>query len=116
MSMTKADYLKYQAAVQRGLAGLKFVSTGACPGCVDCGLSDEPTDQERELAEEPSFSWSACDCCGSRLGGDRHPAHGFLTQDGADHLSHMRVCSDCLYYINYGQLDDMTMLDMESAS
>lgn len=21
--------------------------------------------------EESSFSWSACDCCGSRLGGDR---------------------------------------------
>ena len=23
---------------------------------------------------EPSFSWSACDYCGSRLGGDRYPA------------------------------------------
>lgn len=113
--MNKAEYLKYQAAVQHGLKGLTHVSTGACPGCVDCGLPDEPTDQERELAEEPNFSRLACDCCGSRLGGDRHPAHGFLTQDGAEHLCHMQVCSDCEYYLNYGQLDDSAMMEIEAS-
>lgn len=29
--------------------------------------------------EEQEFSWSECDCCGSSLGGSRHPAH-FVTQ------------------------------------
>lgn len=26
---------------------------------------------------EPSFSWQPCEGCGSRLGGDRHPATGW---------------------------------------
>ena len=30
-----------------------------------------------------------------------------------DELVHLSVCSDCLYYSEYGQLDDQTMLDME---
>lgn len=73
----------------------------------------EPTDHERELAEEPSFSWSSCDCCGSTLGGDRHPAHGY---DKDDNLIHLNVCADCFYYLNYGQLDDVSMLEIEATN
>lgn len=165
--MTKTEYADYEAAVARGLKGLEHVSTGACPGCGECGLLStweiqgpaetlatlrerfhfpksfkdeeacleeiealreepdaddldlstlqavecEPTERERECAEEPSFSWSSCDCCGSTLGGDRYPAHGWLGKT----LVHLDVCTDCLYYLNYGQLDDLTMLEMESA-
>lgn len=29
--------------------------------------------------EDLEFSWAECDCCGSSLGGSRHPAH-FVTQ------------------------------------
>lgn len=113
--MNAQEYAEYQKAVERGTAGLTFVSTGACPGCVDCDLSGEPTDHERELASEPFFSWHACDCCGSNLGGNRVPAHGFYHADGADHLVHMDVCEDCDYYLNYGRLDDMTMMEVEQS-
>lgn len=109
--MTKSEYAEYQAAVERNLKGLEFVSTGACPGCEDCGLEKEATGYEIETATEPSFSWSSCDACGSTLGGDRHPAHGRMS-DGT--LLHLNVCTDCLYYLNYGQLDDTTMEAMAS--
>jgi hypothetical protein len=110
--MTKAEYAVYEASVKRNLDGLRFVSTGACPGCADCGLSDNPTDHECECAEEPGFSWSRCECCGSRLGGDRYPAHYV---DSNNEIQHFEVCSDCLMYLNYGQLDDLTMMEMENS-
>jgi hypothetical protein len=25
------------------------------------------------------------------------------------------VCTDCMYYLEYGQLDDMTMIDMKES-
>lgn len=106
---TLKEYEAYKQAVERGLEGLTFVSTGACPGCKECGLGPEPSNEERELAEEAHFSYSACDCCGSTLGGDRHPAHG---RDKDNQIVHFSVCVDCLYYINYGQLDDMTMAQL----
>jgi hypothetical protein len=76
--MTKTEYQEYEEAVKQGLAGLEFVSTGACPGCDECELGEECTDRERELADEPHFSWRSCDVCNSSLGGDRHAAHGQL--------------------------------------
>lgn len=81
-------------AVERELRGCEAFSVGSCPGCVVCGLSVEPTEDERSLAEESHFSWSECDSCGSSLGGDRHPAHFLL--DGE--IQHLSVCADCLLY------------------
>jgi len=109
--MNAKQYKAYQQAVEHNLRGLSFISTGACPGCDECGLSDEPTEDEVELAGEPHFSWSACECCGSRLGGDREPAHA---RDKNNTLIHFSVCVDCLYYLNYGRLDDSSMLEIES--
>lgn len=48
-------------------AGVSFeasivATAGVASGLICCGDS--------ELDEE--FSWSACECCGSRLGGSRH--------------------------------------------
>lgn len=110
--MTKQQYSKYEAAVDHNLKGLHAISTGACPSCPDCGLGEDCSDHDRELAEESSFSWSECESCGSTLGGNRHPAHAL---DKENRLYHLMVCEDCLYYLNYGQLDDMTMMDMEKA-
>ena len=109
--MTKQEYARYESAVECGLRGLEFVSTGACPGCGECGLSDDCTDHDREIAGEPHFSWSACECCGSGLGGDRYQAHG---RDSNGDLVHFEVCVDCLYYITYGRLDDTTMMEIGS--
>jgi len=110
--MTTSDYTKFKASIERNLAGLSFLSTGACKCCAECGLGESPSDHAIELADEPSFSWHACDACGSTLGGDRHPAHG--RTDGGK-LLHLSVCSDCLYFLNYGKLDDKTMMEMETA-
>ena len=92
---------KYAKAVEHNLEGLTFVSTGACPGCEDCGLEDVPDmdDERYEMANEASFSWSQCDSCDSMLGGDRHPAHGVM--DDGETL-HLDICTDCLFYLNYG--------------
>ena len=48
------------------------------------------------------FSWSSCDRCGSRLGGERHPAvewHGkewFVGMKSYD----VEICVDCLQAIS----------------
>lgn len=119
-------------AVKRGLEGLEHVSAGACPGCHECGLDDDdcktcdgigeiedgtpckdcggtgsiPVDPEDhrqlDLANEPHFSWHECDCCGSHLGGDRHPAHGIAKINDRETLVHLDVCTDCLCYLANG--------------
>ena len=61
---------------------------------------------------EPSFSWFPCDICGSRLGGDRYnvtiATHKNITYND------FRGCSHCLYYNEYGKLDDITMMEIEN--
>lgn len=143
--MTKQQYAEFQAAVERNLKGIEFISTGACPGCPECGLENktcpscngdghqfehdhngqpcpvcngegqiECSEHDRELAEEASFSWRPCDSCGSSLGGNRYPAHGWMKREGhEDLLLHLNVCTDCLYFLNYGKLDDQSMMEME---
>lgn len=106
---TKEKYERYQKTVDENLEGLEHVSSGPCPGCEECGLSEEPSDEEYDLASEPHFSRSPCEACGSRLGGDRYPAHGIL--DGE--IIHFNVCPDCYYYLTYGHLDDMSMMEVE---
>jgi hypothetical protein len=88
----------YTDNVESTLGGLP-VATGARPGCQDCGLPEDATDEQCQRAEESSFSWSPCEACGSTLGGDRHPAHGTFTDDSIVHLD---ICTDCLFYIANG--------------
>ena len=90
----------YTESVEHYLEGIEAVSVGACPGCHECDLDEEPTEEEVQLAEEPWFSWHGCDSCGSTYGGDRHPAHG-LDESSGD-LLHLTVCTDCLFYIANG--------------
>lgn len=62
---------------------------------------------------EPHFSWYWCDCCSRDLGGNRYDCCGYnpTTKEIQDGYS---ICEDCLYFATYGQLDDMTMLDLET--
>ena len=92
--MNKQQYADYQAAVaefmeSEGLQNLSIV----------------------EGFEEPYFSWSPCDCCGSPLGGDRYDCNGY-NSDTKEVQEGYSVCVDCVYYAEYGQLDDMTMLEI----
>lgn len=68
-------------------------------------------DEETGENDEPSFSWGPCQCCGSTLGGDRYKCNGY--NPTTKEVQNYTVCTDCVYYAEYGQLDDMTMMDME---
>lgn len=60
---------------------------------------------------ENTFSWDSCDCCQDDGGGARYELHAH--QDGNSEIVTFSVCPDCLYYANYGRLDDVTMLRIE---
>jgi len=97
----------FAIAVESGLTGLKAVSTGTCPGCeicrADLGFDTvaklEAAYEAGKVVDEPFFSQSPCECCGSRLGGDREAAHG-IESDGS--IAHFHVCVDCALYLANG--------------
>ena len=91
----------FEQAFEQQTAGLDYLSAGACPGCADCGLEVDHTDDEYDMANEGHFSRSWCDTCGSRFGGDRYPAHANLAETGE--LVHLDVCTDCLMYMANGE-------------
>lgn len=93
--MTKREYAEYQQAVadffeREGIANLSSTSS------------------------EPFFSWSPCECCGRPEGGDREEASGYnpKTQEVQNYDC---ICTDCIYYAEYGQLDDTTMQEIEDS-
>jgi hypothetical protein len=105
--MTKEEYADYEEAFAAWIEGVKFPSSGYCPGCTEC---PEPLYDGDYAFVEPSFSWHACEICGNHFGGDRYPVH---TVDINGDIIHWDACCDCVYYLEYGQLDDMTMLEIE---
>jgi len=70
------------------------------------GITNLSTDYEKN--GEAYFSWRPCDCCGTPLGGNRKHATGY--NPTTKEIYEYEVCQDCIYYAEYGQLDDMTML------
>lgn len=49
--------------------------------------------------DEQHFSWSPCDCCGSRLGGDRWDAKCFgvnLKTEKFEEVDSGSICIDCV--------------------
>jgi len=109
---------KYVQAVKGHLEGLEFVSVGLCGKCPDCQRDYDMSPhvfysavESGEVYDEGHFSWGRCECCGSRLGGNRYAAHG-IDQD--DNLVHLEVCVDCLQYIANGDEPD-TQDNEESA-
>ena len=107
---TAEDYQEYRDRFELGTRGMDTLSSGPCPGCDDCELPEEPTDEEYALAGESWFSWYPCSICQRQLGGDRVAIHWI---DGGE-IQHSSCCLDCQYFMEYGQLDDMTMLKVES--
>ena len=90
--MNKAEYKAYEEAVAQFFAreGISHLSPG-------------------EMVDE--FSRRSCDCCRTRLAGARHEALSYNRQTQSVEV--YEVCSNCLYYDEYGQLDDLTMIMME---
>ena len=114
--MNRKEYKQYKEDFAYYTYGLEAVSGGPCSGCIDCYYwaddKDNPTDDEHDMASEGHFAWSQCDFCGSNLGGTREPAHADI--DGFIH--HFDICIDCVYYLEYGRLDDATMVEIERES
>ena len=124
--------MKKQITVGYITRNLEAVSTGLCPGCADCANTwgFDPDSEESmidfenqimagELCDEGSFSWSPCDNCSERLGGDSHVAHGL---DSAGEIVHFRVCTRCLMLINgyslreMGEDDSIELVHLEGAA
>ena len=95
--MTKQEYADYQAAVA------EFFSHG---------LQNLSTKSDDNGCTEPFFSWHSCQCCGTPLGGDRYECNGYnaVTKEIEEYDC---ICQDCVYYAEYGQLDDATMDGLE---
>ena len=105
--MTKEEYAEYELAVADF-----FEREG-----INC-LSSQPTnpdkrdDEEWEYNPDPYFSWQPCDCCGRPLGGNREDMCGYnpTTKEVQRDYS---ICVDCVYYVEYGCLDDTTMDEID---
>lgn len=72
-----------------------------------CGTLEEPDGEC-----EPYFSWQPCMCCQGTLGGNRHDVIAYNEIDKT--IYEYSVCDDCVYYCEYGKLDDTTMLRIEA--
>jgi hypothetical protein len=87
--MNKKEYRKYQERVENFLQseGIKII-------CV------------KDYDQAGGFSKFPCECCGSGLGGERYT----MTADNGFEYD---VCRDCAYYLECGQLDDRTMMEIK---
>jgi hypothetical protein len=56
-------------------------------GDFSCGWIEEEYGEDKENEERDSlgFSWSPCDCCGSRLSGDRYAVTLWIYDEGDMH-------------------------------
>lgn len=109
--MTPEQYADYEKRFGEVMADYDGFSSGSwMQVCSECP-SDADYDDGICYEAESYFSWHRCDICDSSLGGSRSDSHAFY--NGA--LIHLRVCSDCVYYAEYGQLDDQTMLELEAS-
>ena len=99
--MTKEEYAEYEQSVASFFEreGVTNLSRRYFP------FTDD------DDCEEEYFSWRRCECCGTRLGGNRLMASGYNPE--TKEVYEYEICSDCEYYAEYGQLDDMTMMDIE---
>lgn len=103
------EYADYEHAYTVGTKGLDALSSGRCHSCQDCN-PEELSEEDFSADEDGGFSWTPCEICDRSLGGDRYAAH-YIDAEGT--LRHLEICADCVYYTEYGQLDDLTMLEVE---
>lgn len=105
---THEQYLAYQRRVSAFIKyeGLSHLSTG----CIPYGYPENG--QEDNQDGEPWFSWKPCQMCQCALGGLREY---LFARDTANEICQFTICEDCVYYVNYGRLDDQTMARVEEA-
>jgi len=91
----KTDYEAYQKTVAEFIEQehLSFISAGV-------------------ENNDPWFSGRPCECCQSALGGMREHMHAI--EEESQIQVEYTICEDCVYYLNYGRLDDTTMLRIET--
>ena len=92
-------------AIDRELKGIEHVSPGLASCCGECCSAFDLSEDEMAkgcedgtVVDEGGFSWSSCDSCGSSLGGDRYPAHGFDGDPTEGKMIHLDICVDCLMF------------------
>jgi len=97
----------YTEAVASNIKNLKGVSTGICPGCEQCaddhGISVEEITEQYEkgsVCDEPHFTWSGCDICGSTFGLDAEAWH-WVDKNGVI-IHESNACVDCVVYLANG--------------
>lgn len=82
---------KYQARVESGLTGLRYVSVGSSEDCAECnGRSDDG-----------HFSHSGCGICG-QIAGQRYNWHAVDSDNEVIHFDD--ACTDCVQYIANGTM------------
>ncbi len=115
IEMTRIEYAEYELAYAWGVTGLSAVSSGACSGCNECCDDYDYNDgtEEFQITPEAWFAKSPCEACGTRWAGNRFPLHG-VNDDNS--IVHLDVCDDCVYYSEYGRLDDQTMEELSDGS
>lgn len=94
MSMTHQSYAEYEAAFKRFFENEGIVNLSSA-------------------SEEPYFSWTVCDCCQRPMGGNCYDATGY--NPTTKEVQEYSVCEDCVYYAEYGQLDNKTMMAVEDS-
>lgn len=100
---TKSDYSAYVSRVEAFFKAYGIDHLG------------QVVNPETEESEEPYFSWLSCPCCKTTLGGMRYRCCAYSTND-KQVLEFNEICSDCVYYSAYGQLDDETMQEIEKSA
>ena len=94
---------RFTAAIERNWRDY-LIFPGASPNCRRCGDIGKDDEEAIQLANEGSFSWSACGSCNSGLGGDRYASHAIHKQAfGPDaqrpgDVHHIEICVDCLMF------------------
>lgn len=69
--------------------------------------------QDNDDSYHAFFSWESCDVCGTRSG-SRYICNGYNPTTRQIQYDYC-VCQDCVYFAEYGRLDDMTMLEIEDS-
>lgn len=96
---TNSDYAEYQERVAEFLAREQVTA-----------ISGKVDQHGNTLTDE--FSRTPCDVCRRPLAGSRIQASGYNPE--TRQVQHYEICPDCEYYLAYGKLDDMTMMDLKA--
>jgi hypothetical protein len=118
--MTRQDYAEYQSNVAAFMEreGIRHLSTSHL-NCLDCevafdgGTCPQCKKDAGSFAIETYPSRQPCDCCGDNEYGERYDAHSYC--ESTKEIKTYVICPDCEYYVEYGQLDDTTMAELEDS-